>query len=175
MNTRTHTSWASRIARCGYARYPWNDPPCHLLVARQSPERIFECFVALLEHLPSAVDVVLETSHGRTDGQHTDLLREDIDRVVLVSTLCDFESLLVEDKQTGVAVYSIPERLEVQLLAGKMFRVFTMDSAPFEKTFRDRGLPRVHNLKALHDGQCVTLSDDWPHMFRRLAQNLGAQ
>lgn len=175
MCTKTRTVWTSRIHRRGYARYPWNDPPCHLLVARQSPERTFECFMALLGHLPSTVDVVLETSHGRTDGHHTDLLREDIDRVVLVSTLCGFESLLMRDRHTGVAVYSVPKMLEVRLLEGKMLHIFAKDSAPFEKTLRAHGLPRAHSLNALRDRQCISPSDDRPHAFRRLAQSLNAQ
>ncbi len=75
-----------------------------VLMISVSREDLFETFMDLLDPLGASIDVVLETSHDRNRGGHTDLYREHIDMPVLKSTLYDFEDMLIDDGCTGVAV-----------------------------------------------------------------------
>jgi hypothetical protein len=67
-------------------------------------ERLFETFLDLLDPLGFEVDVVLETSHHRSNRGHTDLYREHIDLPVLKSILYEYGDLLLNDGCTGIAV-----------------------------------------------------------------------
>src|SRR5690348_11833922 len=85
-----------------------------VLAASISREHLFDIFQALLEPLGQVVDVVLETSHHTSGGEHQDLLREHIDLPVLQSYFYDFEDLLLNDGCTGVAVVGTEGPMEVQ-------------------------------------------------------------
>ena len=59
-----------------------------VLMAAASREKLLDLFFEMLSApLGNEVDVVLETSHERSQGGHEDLYREHIDLPVLLSTL----------------------------------------------------------------------------------------
>ena len=85
-----------------------------VIMAAATKNSLMELFTELIEPLGSVVDVVLETSH-QAGGEHEDLYREHIDMPVLISTLWEFEDLMLNDGCTGIAVINPTKRQEVQL------------------------------------------------------------
>jgi len=85
-----------------------------VIMAAATKRSLMDLFFELIEPLGSVVDVVLETSH-RAGGEHEDLYREHIDMPVLISTLWEFEDLLLNDGCTGIAVINPSKRQEVQM------------------------------------------------------------
>src|SRR5262245_5698853 len=106
------------VPREGFRIEVYRDPRAGLevpvLAAAISRERLFDLFLELLAPLGDTVDVVLETSHDNEGNGHRDLYREQIELPILMSHLCDFEDLLVNDGCAGVAVISNDEPMEVQ-------------------------------------------------------------
>ena len=96
------------VPRQGYRHDVYRDEESRarvpVLMAAATKERLFETFMDLLDPLGFEVDVVLETSHNRSNRGHVDLYREHIDLPVLKSILWDFEELLLNDGCTGIAV-----------------------------------------------------------------------
>ena len=85
-----------------------------VIMAAATKNSLMDLFVELIEPLGAVVDVVLETSH-RAGGDHEDLYREHIDMPVLISTLWEFEDLMLNDGCTGIAVINPAKRQEVQM------------------------------------------------------------
>jgi hypothetical protein len=143
--------------RQGYRRDVYRDARAGLavpvLAAAVSAERLFETFLELLAPLGETVDVVLETSHHRSDGGHRDLLREHIDLPVLMSHFCDFEDLLLHDGCTGAAVLSAAGPMEVQFDEHKLLVVYAHDLAPFEAILKEAGVRRIDGLKLITEGE----------------------
>src|SRR5207249_4502308 len=102
----------------GFRMEIYRDPSAGLqvpvLAAAVSRERLFDTFLDLLAPLGDVVDVVLETSHDSDGKGHRDLYREHIELPILMSHLCDYEDLLLNDGCTGIAVISHNEPMEVQ-------------------------------------------------------------
>jgi hypothetical protein len=119
-----------------------------VLMAAVSRERLMEIFMELLNPLGDVVDVVLETSHGRSTTGHADLYREHIDMPILQSTLWDFEDLLVNDGCTGLAVLNPAIPQEVQLDEHKLLIVYGNDLSAYENIMVDcpSALPRRHEV-----------------------------
>src|SRR5262245_47583949 len=96
------------IPREGYRPGVYKDPRQRWRIpvrsAAASREKLFDLFLALIKPLGREVDVILETSHRRSDGKHRDLRRRSIDTPVLASYCCEFEDLLLNDGCTGIAV-----------------------------------------------------------------------
>ncbi|HEV3258971.1 MAG TPA: hypothetical protein VG013_19020 [Gemmataceae bacterium] len=124
-----------------------------VLAAAVSGERLFDLFLELLEPLGPVVDVVLETSHDSRGAGHQDLVREHIDLPVLLSHFYDFEDLLLNDGCTGVAVVSAEEPIELQFDEHKVLIVYARDLKPFERIFRQAGVPRDDRLKLITEGE----------------------
>jgi hypothetical protein len=145
-----------------------------VLAAAVSSERLFDCFLALLEPLGPVVDVVLETSHNSDGGSHEDLFREHVDLPVLMSHLCDYEDLLTNDGCTGVAVISKAEAMEVQFDEHKLLVVYARDLEPFERTLRQAGLDRDDRMRLITEGEHLH-STDPRHVsaFEQLCYRLG--
>jgi hypothetical protein len=145
-----------------------------MLSAAVSAEHIFDTFLALLEPLGDLVDVVIESSHEAGADHHTDLRRDQIDRPVLASHLCEFEELLTHDGCTGVAVIASGRPVEVQFDEHKLFHVYAPDLAPFRRALcgagvrRRRVLPLVCEAEHLHH-----TTDEFADQFRELALRLG--
>jgi hypothetical protein len=145
-----------------------------VLAAAVSSDRLFDCFLALLDPLGPVVDVVLETSHHTDGNTHEDLFREHVDLPVLMSHLCDHEDLLTNDGCTGVAVISKSEAMEVQFDEHKLLVVYARDLEPFECVLRQARLQRDDRMKLITEGEHLH-STDPRHVgaFEQLCYRLG--
>lgn len=162
----------------GY-RHDWyrdehNRTSIPVLIASVSAEQLFETFIELLEPLGYVVDVVLETSHRRTGGDHNDLYREQIDLPILKSYLYEFEEMLLNDGCTGVAVLNPSVPFEVQFDEHKMLIVYAEDLRPFEEILIARGIYRSDKMHFLTEAEHVhTTRDEYYQKFHRLQTLLG--
>jgi hypothetical protein len=160
--------------RIGLYRDAQHDLQVPVLAAQVSRERLFNLFLALLEPLGEVVDVVLETSHDSTNHTHRDLYREHIDLPVLMSHLCDFEDLLLNDGCTGVAVISTTTPMEVQFDEHKLLVVYAHDLEPLERIVLQEGVARDDNLKLITEAEHLHSTE--PHheqAFEQLCYRLG--
>jgi hypothetical protein len=145
-----------------------------VLAAAVSRERLFDVFLQLLEPLGPIVDVVLETSHDSHGAAHRDLFREHIDLPVLMSMLCDFEDLLLNDGCTGVAAIASSGPMEVQFDEHKLLVVYAHDLEPFERVLLQAGIPRDDDLKLITEGEHLHNTDPrHADAFDRLCNRLG--
>ncbi len=166
------------VPREGFRIETYRDPKAGLtipvLAAAVSSERLFDCFLSLLDPLGEVVDVVLETSHNSDGSSHEDLFREHVDLPVLMSHLCDCEDLLTNDGCTGVAVISKAEAMEVQFDEHKLLVVYARDLEPFERILRQAGLDRDDDMKLITEGEHLH-STDPRHVsaFEQLCYRLG--
>lgn len=166
------------VPREGYRLGVYRDPRTRasvpVLAAAVSRERLFDVFLALLDPLGPAVDVVLETSHDRADGRHVDLVREGIDRPVLESYLCEFEELLLHDGCTGVAVMTTGGGKEVQFDEHKLLVVYAADLEPFEAVFLQAGIARDDGLKLITEGEHLhSTEESYAEQFDQLCTSVG--
>jgi hypothetical protein len=166
------------VPREGYRRDTYRDTSVGLevpvLAAAVSREKLFDVFLELLEPLGGTVDVVLETSHHTDGAGHRDLYREHIDLPVLMSHFCDFESLLLDDGCTGVAVISTTEAMEIQFDEHKLLVVYARDLRSFEKVLRDFGVPRDDKLKLITEGEHLHSTDpEFAERFEQMCCRVG--
>ncbi len=145
-----------------------------VLMASASRERVMETFIELLQPLGPTVDVVLETSHGRSGGEHTDLYREHIDMPILQSILWDFEDLLVNDGCTGIAVLNPRLPQEVQLDEHKLMIVYGSDLRAYEGVLIDNYIDCREEMKFITEAEHVhSTSDRYMQEFEELKMRLG--
>jgi hypothetical protein len=144
-----------------------------MLSAAVSAERLFETFLALIDHLGEVVHVVLESSHDAENDLHTDLRRDDIDLPVLASHLCDFENLLTHDGCTGIAVMADGVPMEVQFDEHKLFHIYAPSLAPFRRTLHRAGIRRRKVLPLISESEHLHhTTDEFANEFRQLAMRL---
>jgi hypothetical protein len=124
-----------------------------LLAAAVSRERLFDTFLELLEPLGPVVDVVLETSHSSSTGEHLDLYRAGIDRPVLLSYLYDYEELLTDDGCTGIAVLDEESGMEVQFDEHKLLMVYAYDLRPFIAVLEGQNVRRDDTLRLITEAR----------------------
>ena len=145
-----------------------------VLMAAASKETVFDLFIDLLDPLGESVDVVLETSHDRSQGGHDDLYREHIDMPVLKSTLYDFEDLLLNDGCTGVAVLNPQRPLEVQFDEHKLLIMYGKDLYEFESILDDYGISMDSDIKFITEAEHVHSStEEFTEQFEQLRYRLG--
>lgn len=166
------------IPREGYRRDLYRDPESGntmpVLAASVSSERLFEVFMDLLDPLGDEVDVVMESSHESEPGDHADLYRENIDTVILKSTLYDYEDLLLNDGCTGLAALNPAGPMEVQFDEHKLLFVYANDLEPFEEILLGHGLRRDDSLKFISEAEHLHSTDDvYRDQFEELQYRLG--
>ena len=145
-----------------------------VLMASVSRERLFDAFLSQLDLLGESVDVVLETSHDKTGGQHTDLYREQIDMPVLQSILYDFEDLLIDDGCCGIAILNPRIPMEVQLDEHKLLFVYGQDNSEYEAALKANGVPCDENMRFITEAEHVhSSSDEYQQRFEQLCYQLG--
>jgi len=158
--------------REGYRRDVYRDPQTGsqipVLAAAVSREKLFDCFLELVEQLGSVVDVVMETSHDSQQGGHRDLMRHHIDLPVLLSHFCDHENLLLNDGCTGTAVLSPQGTSEVQFDEHKLLVVYARDLEAFEQVFARYGVPRRDQLRLITEGEHLHSTE--PHYQEEFEQ-----
>jgi hypothetical protein len=145
-----------------------------VLMAAASREVIIDLFIDLLDPLGESVDVVLESSHDQTAGQHLDMGREHIDLPVLKSTLYDFEDILLDDGCTGLAVLNPRIPLEIQFDEHKLLIVYGQDLSVFENTLADYGIGRSDEIRFITEAEHVhSSSDEYVDRFQQMKYRLG--
>lgn len=166
--------------RQGYRREIFRDPrqqfEAPLLAAAVSAERLFEVFLEVIEPMGEVVDVVLESSHDRSDGGHRDIVREQIDRLVFTSTVYDFEDLLLNDGCTGLAVMSTEHAMEIQFDEHKLLLIYAKNLRPFEQILERCGVRRDSSLRLLSEGEHLHSSaSHHQDAFEQLCVRLGVE
>ena len=145
-----------------------------VIMAAASRERLMETFMELLEPLGPTVDVVLETSHGHSGGDHTDLYREHIDMPILQSILWDFENLLTNDGCTGIAVLNPSLPQEVQLDEHKLLIIYGSDLRPYESVLIDNYVDCREEMRFITEAEHVhSTTDEYMREFEELKMRLG--
>ncbi len=145
-----------------------------VLMAAATREILFDVFCELIEPLGQEVDVVLETSHHRDSAGHTDLYREHIDVPVLMSTLYDYEDLLLHDGCTGLAVLNPGIPQEVQFDEHKLLIVYGQPLIRYEEILRRYGVQRNDQIKFVTEAEHVhSSSDRYYQHFEELKMRLG--
>lgn len=145
-----------------------------VLMISASKEILFDLFIDLLDPLGENIDVVLETSHDRNRGGHTDLYREHIDLPVLKSTLYDFEEMLTDDGCTGIAVLNPGVPVEVQFDEHKMLIAYGADLSQFEAVLAEHGIEQDDSIKFITEAEHVhATSDSFADDFDQLKSRLG--
>lgn len=163
----------------GYRIERFRDPVSRkrmpLLAVAASSERLFDLFIALLEPLGETVNMVLETSHGRSKDQHDDMCRSDIDLPVLISHLYDSEEMLLNDGCAGVAVLAQERAIEVQLDEHKLIYVYADDLKPFRRILKAHGIRRIDDMRLIAESEHVHLSTpELADEFNELCLRIGA-
>jgi hypothetical protein len=163
----------------GYRLEKYEDPAAAfsipVIAAAVSRERLFDCFLSLLEPLGDLVNVVLETSHETSGSAHADLHREAIDRPVLESYCWDFQDLLINDGCTGVAVAATDQAMEVQFDEHKLLIVYAQDLRPFQDILEQNGTMRDDSLRLITEAEHLHTSDArYFEEFSQLSARLGA-
>ena len=145
-----------------------------VLMSAVSRERLFDTFLSLLDLLGESVDVVLETSHDKSNGEHTDLYREQIDMPVLQSILYDFEDLLLDDGCCGIAVLNPRRPMEVQLDEHKLLFVYGQDNAEYKRALEDNGVKCREEMRFITESEHIHSStDEFHERFDQLCYQLG--
>jgi hypothetical protein len=145
-----------------------------VLMASASKSDLFETFMELLDPLGSVVDVVLETSHNRSERGHADLYREHIDMPVLKSILWDYEDLLLNDGCTGIAVLNPVVPQEVQFDEHKLLIVYGHELKLFEDVLHQQRLACNDSIRFITEAEHVhSSSDDFREQFEELRMRLG--
>ncbi|MBL8818202.1 MAG: hypothetical protein JNL58_19400 [Planctomyces sp.] len=145
-----------------------------VLMASVTREKLFETFLSLLDPLGETVDVVLETSHDKSSGQHTDLYREQIDMPVLQSILYDFEDLLIDDGCCGIAILNPRKPVEIQLDEHKLLFVYGHENSEYEAAFKTNGIKCNESMRFITEAEHVhSSSDEYQRRFGQLCYHLG--
>jgi len=167
------------VPRAGYRHDGFVDPQGHrlpALVAAVTSEALFDTFLDLIEPIGEVCDVILETAHDRSPGDHVDLVRHGIERTVLESVLWDFDDILLDDGCTGIAVMHPERPIEVQFDAHKLLVVYADDITPFEDVLRARGVPADESIRFLFQEDHVhTSHTGFARRFEALADRLAAE
>lgn len=168
------------VPRAGYRHDVYQDKESGVkipvLMAAVSREHLLDVFFDMLDPLGEEVDVVLETSHEKSQGGHDDLYRESIDLPVLKSTLYDFEDLLLDDGCTGIAVLNPNIPLEVQFDEHKLLIAYGQDLREFEEVLANYSLRKWEDLRFITEAEHVhSSSDEFYERFEELRYRLGVE
>ena len=166
------------IPRAGFRHDKYTDDrtgeDTPLLMAAASREDLFDLFMDLLAPLGDEVDVVLRTSHENGNGHCDDLYREQIDLPILKSILYDFEEMLLNDGNFGIAVTNLSAPVEVQLNEHKLLFIYSQDLNEFEKVLVDHKLECDNELNFINEIEHVHFSsDEFARQFEELCYRLG--
>lgn len=166
------------IPRAGYRHDKYTDDRTGIdipvLMVSASREDVFDLFIDLMDPIGSEVDVVLETSHEKTNGRHEDMYREHIDLPILKSVLYDFEEMLLNDGCTGIAVLNPRVPVEVQFDEHKLLIIYGHDLSEFESVLADHGIECDDEIKFLTEAEHVhSSSDEYSRLFAELRYRLG--
>lgn len=168
------------VPRAGYRHDLYQDRESGVripvLMASVSRENLLDVFFDLLDPLGDEVDVVLETSHDKSQGGHDDFYREHIDLPVLKSALYDFEDLLLDDGCTGIAVLNPEIPLEIQFDEHKLLIAYGQELGEFEDILDGYRLKPLDDLKFITEAEHVhSSSDEFYERFEEMRYRLGVE
>lgn len=153
---------------------PLTDRRLPALAIAADKNSVFELFLELLRPLGPTVDVILESSHFRSDANHRDYRRLGVDLSVFASYLCEFEDLISDDGCTGVAVISTRGPIEVQFDEHKTIVVYAPKRRRFRNICQRFGLRRRDDLVLVSEVRHIHRSNpEYAMMFRDLTVRLG--
>lgn len=145
-----------------------------VVMAAASSEKLFSLFMQLIQKLGPVVDVVLESSHERTNGQHVDLYREQIEIPILSSILWDYEDLLLNDGCTGIAVLNPHTPQEIQFEEHKLLIMYGSPLEQFEFVLEQQGLNENQKMKFITEAEHIhSTTDAYERRFEQLRTDLG--
>ncbi len=145
-----------------------------VVMASASAEKLFPLFLDLVRKLGPVVDVVLESSHEGSEGEHVDMYRESIDMPVLISILMEYEDLLLNDGCTGIAVLNPRTPQEIQFEEHKLLIVYGSPLEQFEFVLETNGIPENQKMKLITEGEHVHSSTEaYFKRFQQLRVELG--
>jgi hypothetical protein len=145
-----------------------------VVMASVGATNVFQLFLELVRRLGPVVDVVLESSHEGNAGEHVDMYRESIDMPVLISTLMEYEDLLVNDGCTGIAVLNPRTPQEVQFEEHKLLIIYGSPLEQFEFLLESHGVPENQKMKLITEGEHVHSSTEaYFKRFQQLRVELG--
>ena len=121
--------------------------------------------------MPDEVDVYLENS-----GTGELLECYDCEKIVLLSTLWDYEDFLVNDGLTSLFIVDQDTPQEIQFDEHKLLLIYNQNLAPFEGVLRRYGVMHDKDLQLLIDGEHVHSSrDDYVEVFAKLGSQLNME
>lgn len=145
-----------------------------VVMAAASRDKLFPLFMQLIERLGPMVDVVLESSHQRGGGQHTDLYREQIEMPILSSILWDYEDLLLNDGCTGIAVLNPNTPQEIQFEEHKLLIIYGSPLELYEFVLESNGVSENQNIKLITEAEHVhSTTEAYARRFEQLRTDLG--
>jgi|CXWL01.1.fsa_nt_gi hypothetical protein len=145
-----------------------------VIIAAASREKLLDIFRDLIEPLGEDVDLVLETSHDRTQLEHEDLRREGIDLPILQSVLFDFEDVLLDDGYSGIAVIHPDLPLEIQLDEHKLLAIFGEELSEFEDILESHGVRCDEQIRFISEADHVHVSsEELEQRFQEFRSRLG--
>jgi hypothetical protein len=151
-----------------------SDSRVPVVMAAASKEILFPLFIKLIERLGPVVDVVLESSHNKSENGHVDLYREHIDMPVLTSVLWDFEDLLLNDGCTGIAVLNPNTPQEIQFEEHKLLIIYGSPLEPYEFTLESRGVTENEDIRFISEAEHMhSSSEEYVDRFFQLRTALG--
>lgn len=155
--------------RVGYYRDDTTGQTLPTVSVSASAEYMFDLFLSLVALVGEEVAVVLESSHDPMTDGHVDLVRDEIENVILRSMLLDFEDLIVNDGYTGIAVLNPAGPVEVQLDEHKLIFVYAPDVGPYVDVIRLYGVPHRQDLRLISEAEHLHLSErHYPDEFEQL-------
>jgi len=144
-----------------------------VLMAAASRESVLDLFIELLTPLGPEVDMVVETSHDRSNG-HLDLYRENIDLPVLQSILYDYEDLLLNDGCLGIAVLNPRIPFEVQFDEHKLLIMYGKNLSEFEDVLKSYSIDCNEEIRFITEAEHVhSSSEEYFEQFLQLKYRLG--
>ena len=168
------------VPSAGWRKDNYRDPETQIdvpvIMAAETRENLFDLFIELLDPLGEEVDVVLETSHNHELGEHSDLYRENIEMPILKSLLYDFESLILNDGCTGIAVLNPKIPMEVQFDEHKLLMMYGHDLEPFMDVLSRHNLHESETIRFITEAEHIHSStEDHAREFSELSFQLSVE
>jgi len=163
----------------GYAQDEWEGsehwPRTPVLHIAATSEKIIDLFRELLDPLGDDVRVFLKTQHGCYGHKMRQAMRGSIERIVLESTILDYEDFLLHDGWSSIAVQDLASTIEVRLPQSKMMVVYARQCDPFVDTLHRFDLHRLPTCPDLLPGQYGCTSEKcFEDQFEEICSDLEA-
>lgn len=148
-----------------------------VLLASVSAPRLFDAFLGLLDPLGDTADVILESSHGKSDKKNRQFLyRDEIDMPVLKSILMEHEYMLLNDGCTGISIVNSQTQDEVRFDEHKLLLVYGWKLTPYEGILIDNYVDCNERIQFITEAEHVHCSTGrFSEEFGELMYELGAE